>query len=426
MRRSRKFTLAAAMSLCLAFGSVPALAADTVDALPEIQDSSTINTKPVASGVLTDAAGVPLGKGKLVVLYAWPNNEFLANMAVNESAKIVPVAKATTRADGKFDIRIADPKLLNPLKSKDGQVELTLRAENGSDLYSHSFSRRMDTALSATVYKDPGTPVWIPPVNPGKEILGGGAAAESSIGLPAHNETETLNVKLSPAGAGGNTAGGSEPSAVIGEQYAEKAACTAVKKTTYTPRWVVVGQSYVDNIGVWADFGFNNGVTSTLGIGFSASGAYGSYSVGGSSSVSASGTIDFPRQGRYTHKLMRTKFTFAQFNVLCVNFLGQIVGNSYEVRPVSWAGGSDTVNSGYTPAARYCVPFAKGSYFSKEKSRAVTWTDGAAIKGAIGVDLSSQTGYSTKANAAFQFIDGRSLCGSNAYPGESPVFLTVK
>lgn len=430
MRKSRKtLTLAAAMSVCLAFISAPAYSADTVDALPEIIDSAAISSMPVASGVLTDSSGAPVGKGKLVIMYAWPNNDFLAKMANNESAKLVAVAKATTRADGKFDMRIADPGLLTPLKSKTGQVELMLSAQSGADAYSYNFSRRMEGASAAAVaYRDPGAPEVSPPADPGKQILDGASLDGSGSVLPTGTETQTVNVTLAPIKAGSSATGDKGTAATIDEsvQYGDKAACASVKTGTYSPIWVTVGQTFVDNVGVWADFSYTSGVSTSMGVGVSTSGGYGTYSAGGTSSVSAQGSIDFPRQGRWTSKRLRTMFVYDKHKVVCVDGLGHIVSTMHQVRPVSWAGGSQVVEAGYKPGTGYCTPYMAGSVFKQTTNKAITWSNGAAFKGTIGVDLSSQTGYSNSAMAIFDFQNTRNLCGSNGYPGSNPVFLTVK
>lgn len=96
-----------------------------------------------------------------------------------------------------------------------------------------------------------------------------------------------------------------------------------------------MGQTFVDNVGVWADFSYTAGVNSSLCTGVSANGAYGSYFAGGTTSVSASGSIDFPRQGRYTAKRMRTSFMYAKFLNQCVLSNGVISSSSYQVRPAA-------------------------------------------------------------------------------------------
>jgi hypothetical protein len=423
---NKRLSLAALTSVFLTFSSLPAMASTTDEALPEIQDSRTLTSKPVASGTLKDENGAPVAEGSLVVLYAWPNTEFLASMEINESAKLVPVAKAYTGAGGQFDIRVGDPNLLDPLKSADGQVELMLQSEATSNLYTYNFSRRLEGAEASIVFKDPSTPARAPhPKSGTTPPKTDGTLAEPS--QPVSDETDTVAVDLQPIETGSlsssetNAAAATDGSA----PYSDKV-CQLYKGANYPPAWVTVGQSYVANTGVWSDFNYTAGANSSLGVGVSASGAYGSWSSGGTASVSSQGSIDFPRQGRYTYKRMRTQFIYARFLNECSYSSGYVYQRTYQVRPVSWAGGSQVVESGYMPASNYCSSYAAGSKFSKTSTAAITWSDGAALGSSIGVNLSAQTGYSSSARAYFDFVSTRKLCGSHGYPGGTPVFLTVR
>jgi hypothetical protein len=63
------------------------------------------------------------------------------------------------------------------------------------------------------------------------------------------------------------------------------------------------------------------------------------------------------------------------------------------------------------------VPQNAGTTFTKDRTKAITWTNGASLAGAIGIDLSARTGYSTDAEVIFTFSRDRRLCGTGDNPG---------
>ena len=54
---------------------------------------------------------------------------------------------------------------------------------------------------------------------------------------------------------------------------------------------------------------------------------------------------------------------------------------------------------------------------SKTAGRAKTHTTGSDVSAAIGIDLSSQSGYTSSSKVSFSFSSTRHLCGTTDYPG---------
>lgn len=74
-----------------------------------------------------------------------------------------------------------------------------------------------------------------------------------------------------------------------------------------------------------------------------------------------------------------------------------------------------------------CASFIPGSIFTKTTTLAVEWTDGLDIAATLGIDLSTQTGYSSTASAVFHFYDvRRDLCGTTGKPGGSAGQLVAR
>lgn len=88
----------------------------------------------------------------------------------------------------------------------------------------------------------------------------------------------------------------------------------------------------------------------------------------------------------------------------------------YEVRPHSWIGGSDYYNAASTQTANYCTSYRSGDKPSIDQHTAVEWSNGFQTKGVIGIDLSSNVGFTTLAAQKWTFVANGWLCGTNDYP----------
>lgn len=150
-----------------------------------------------------------------------------------------------------------------------------------------------------------------------------------------------------------------------------------------------VGGTYVATSGVKADLPYSNGASSTIGVGVSKTGAFGSFTASGAVSRSSTGSIDFPTSTTYQHDY--TFFRWGRFGYWCDTQPGCI---KYAALARYWAGGSQVWNPGGAPS---------GSG-----------------------PLSTQTGYSTTAKVAYTFTSARKLCGTHDVPGGIPRRLVAK
>lgn len=185
---------------------------------------------------------------------------------------------------------------------------------------------------------------------------------------------------------------------------------------------VLVGQRWITTSHVTSDFTYTAGASSSMSVGVSLTGAWGSYHQSGTHSRSSSSTIDFPVSSG--NRRDWTNFRWGKYRVTCY-FEGSHYEYWFEARTTSFAGGSygDSVAG---PDANYCVHMEKGSRFSNTWSDAVTWSGGIDTSGLIGIDMNVNTGYATNAAASFSFGEGRDLCGLNDYPGGTPRRLVAE
>ena len=73
--------------------------------------------------------------------------------------------------------------------------------------------------------------------------------------------------------------------------------------------------------------------------------------------------------------------------------------------------------------ATYCTSYLKGSTFTKDKDRQVTWNGALTI---YGVGLTAQTGWSSKGKLVVKFPSAAGkVCGSGGYATQSTAYQVV-
>src|SRR6202041_489706 len=115
----------------------------------------------------------------------------------------------------------------------------------------------------------------------------------------------------------------------------------------------------------------------------------------GTASESSSTSESYPTRGP-DYVYYETEFVYASYEDECSQ------GNTWLARPTGYAGGAQSQFVSAPPSSPYCVSQEAGSTFTKDTTRSVTWTNGLSIP-AIGLSLSSQTGYASGASVSFHF-----------------------
>ncbi len=373
----------ATASIVVPFGSaVPIMAAEAGSIV--VAGRVTSAEKPVS--------GAP------VVVVAWPSQDVLSQQKPGDEGRLIPIAEGKTDEFGAFTLRDESSIDLTGFTSK-GQstINLSVYAFEGESIASYAFSREVDPVTGRL-----------------------GTASETGKAL----EATAGDISLGIDRRAGTSA--TEQEMTVASELSKATIPFNYKLVQYySPAWALVGQLYISTTGVSGLFTYQNGASSSLGVGVSATGGFGSFSSSGTSSQSSSASITFPtvtsNQGRY----FDTQFVHGLYEVHpCAPTSCPAILN-YETRVSSFAGGSQ-VRSASAPTANLCVSFAAGSSFTKNTSTAVAWSNGLSMAPAIGLNLSSQTGYSTSASVAFSFSSARRLCGTNDYPGGTPRQLVAK
>lgn len=352
--------------------------------------SASLAGQSVVQGRMVWAGGRGVA-GALVSLYAWPASSVLSALRPGQRVPWKLVGSAITARSGSYTIRVASPQALLSSAAKDGTVNLEVTSATGPGLASFSFPRRVVRIGNSRMAVESAT-----------------SGATSQAG-PAERVTLRLSA---PRRTGEYPAITSTPSAHCGVFF----------KRNLGPHWDTVGQTYVATQNVTQGFTYHQGQSSTLGIGISATGKKGTFSAGGTSSESSNTSETFPARG-HAYVLYQTEFTYGEYEKVCASPGSRQV--SWIARATGYAGGAKSVLQAGPPNSPFCVSQEAGSTFTKNTTRAVTWSNGLSIP-VLGLSVSSQTGYDSGASVTFHFGRTHRLCGTGGFPGGSPSRLVAR
>ncbi|MGW2518067.1 DNRLRE domain-containing protein [Streptomyces sp. NPDC001617] len=404
--------------------------------LAGITDSASLSTPAVSSGTVQNADGTAVA-GADVVLYAWPDNETDAALQEGDSVKLQPVAKAIADSSGNYTLRLASADLAAPEAASDGTVNFETIAYSGDDEATFNFPRKLVGSGTSSAYlaatttdtdsdtssADTQTPVSATLVLNAAPVT---TSDTDETSATAEDTTDTpVSVGDSPDSADASAAddAAAAASAADTSDTADTAgvtkACTGTLTKDLGPKWVIVGQTYSATTGVKHTLSYTKGSSSSLGVGTSATGAYGSFEASGSVSKESSVTNDYPDYGNHKGVYYKSEYDYGKYKMACVSGgHGSVITYHYEVRARYYYGGEKIV-SAKTPKATTCAPYPDGAKFTRTSSKAITWTDGASTGDAIGINLSAETGYSSETTVVYTFKANRYICGTGGAPGSS-------
>ena len=381
-RKRARISLVVAIALAAAVAPAASVTAATpaVDWLSGVRDSTELGGAVAVSGQLRDSAG-RAASGQ-AVLMVWPPQEVVSKMKVGDSIKMFPVGKTAVGADGHFSLRW-DPAIpLSEFTSSFGTVDLEVLAEGPAGGSAYALSRSVAPAAD-------------------------GRMALAASGGAALSKAPSVALTLAPGlGTARGSNGVPAPAAL---DKVPPIYCINKLKVVYAPVWYLVAELY-PGPDATVDFTYSTGTTASLGIGISASGSGLTFSQSGKVTVGSSGTVNFATVPKNQRRVEETQWRYGKWDVSCPLY------PHFEARPHTWIGGSTYYNAASTPTANYCTTYRNGDKPEIDQHQAVEWSNGVKMDGIIGVDLSSTTGFTTKAAQKWTFTaDGR-LCGTNAYP----------
>ena len=416
-RNTRRGSHVAALATLALFGSVvPAgaqvPATDGTEGRGGIPQAST---PALVTGTITDESGNPLAVD--LHLVAWPSESRVEAMEVGEAVPVTRVAETTSAEDGSFELRIDSATPMDEFSNDAGIVNFDIVSTGSEASATYSFSRRQIEAGNTAIWIDalqeprgheePATlhlPIDV-------TMVVGGTSTETSTSSEEFDAAYQETLGSAPSDT--NALPGTELLAIAPTLASSSGTCPVTLVKTYTAQWDLVGELY--NYYSKGQYTYTTGANSVLGIGYSASGAYGSFKASGTASKSSTSTQGFPTYGEYAMRYLDTKFQYGLYayygyNGFYCSFLG------YYARPYKFFGGVSARTVSTRPTATHCTSFASGSFFVTENATASTWSNGMKMGSQIGIDLSSRTGWTSAAKLRYDFTRASKACGNNNPP----------
>jgi hypothetical protein len=319
-------------------------------------------------GVVTTASG-KTDPGVQVIIHAWPDQAVVAGLKVGQKVPWVTVGTATSNSSGEYSVRLPVSQLMP--EATDGVVNLEADSSAGS----YSFPVVI-TKNAGNAYMTGSDPV--------------------------------VNIAAKP-----------QPFACLGFW---------VYYASLGKHWATIGETYVPTSHATQRFSYSHGQFSTLGVGTSGSGGYGSFAVDGSFSWSKTGSSgsggSFPYYGAYQNVWYRTQFHWGEYEC---NHIGILGGFKQQVN--GYFGGAHIENPKTAPSTKMknCGSYVPGFAFHSNNSTAVTWRRSFGIHAGLGFLASVVTGYNGSAQVTYKLSRERYVCGQYGGPeGPNPRQLVVR
>jgi hypothetical protein len=324
--------------------------------------AATGSAEIVVSGTVIASHGKHAA-GAMVAIHAWPDQAVIASLKIGQKVPWVLVGTGRTDASGRYSISLPEARLA----AEESYGVVNLEADTPSA------SRFFPVAVTK---------------NAGDSYL------------PSAN----VNADLIPSMPG---------CAGIGWNYVQN-----LGKHLGT-----VGETYVLTSHATQHFTYNQGQSSSIEVGVSASGASGSFTAGGTASWSSSFSEDWPTYGANRSVWYQTAFNFGKYSC----FIPMAAHTYYMDIVNGYAGGAyiKTPTSIPNTPSRFCVRQAPGSTAKSNNSSAVTWSGSLGIGTGLRFSASIETGYDTSAQVTYHFTAWRHLCGQKGDPGGTPGQLVV-
>lgn len=350
--------------------------APSVAALSSIQHAWSVvpeyaGAPALDRGHLADPAGGSMAGATVIV--------FPVGASIKAGQHLTPIARATTDSSGNYTLRLPYSKW--PLLRG-------LRHENYLNLHIIAF------------YPD-AMANWFTPIK-----LSAHKAASSKLTLrqlPSKNASKAL--------AAARAVPDSDP------PY-----CAVQSRKVYANRPLVVGykSTLVASHINYAQYTYTSTASQTTGAGVSVTSPNGGFSASGSITQSSGVTIPFPKIKGASNNDMTVYSTWYDDYLFCTNPAGY--GNYYE-----WYFYFNSVNTeDGTPgapavAAGKCSLEAAGVPISYTTTTQETWSAGANVAGVIGINLSSQDGWTGSSALTYDLAVKAPICGVHNYPnGNDP------
>lgn len=403
----------------------PSFSSD-VSAVPA---SDGLSTPVVATGKIVNDEGAPV-QGVPVALSVWPSAEVIESMVEGDSFTMQPLARATTTSTGAYTLRVPSNVSVNSFVSPStGFADFEIRTPDGVRSVPYSFSAapsQGSSGLSLAPAEYDGSSSATPEVANfvySETTVGHmsdiGMADEPTGGVVDVDPTSEPTLVEDPTPTPTVT---KDPCDGVNGCAPEPMSCDVQFQKELGRQAVLLAGLYSNSASAKVDFEWETGANSGLGIGFSATGTYGSFNVSGEASRETKAGYSY--QAKYGEGSWHyySEWVYGKFKKMCYTHDGTFLYDEYYVRPTKSVGGgwSKKFASSKAPGATYCATVEPGGTIWRSSSKAVTWRTGVKLENVIGMDLTAHTGYSSDSKV---MLHNRSpytrkyVCGTHDYPG---------
>jgi hypothetical protein len=339
---------------------------------------TALASEPTVSGVIADAAGHPAA-GQIVQLYATPSGP--AKRAAPDGTVPTELLSATsTNAQGQYELLLPSQATVATWASPSGEANLELVTFGPAGQTTYDFAMNLRDLAGAT----------------GARSI---ASRSTSSPVPA-----VLGVLANTApGPVGNVALKDIPPI-----------CQTFHSADYGVATTTVGDTYSTYAYAEAQFTYHQGATSTLGVGVSGQGTFGTFSAGGTSTWSSGATIGWAKQLGVKFVNYNTGFSLSKYRTTCHYFGGRQT-TTYAARVSGFAGGATAVYPKTRPTATQCTHYDPGAFLQKDRTAERAFQTGFHAGPKIGADLSAATGWTSAASVTYTFRKAGHMCGVWTY-----------
>ena len=393
LKQARALSLAVACVAAMVPLGAGAAPAAVSTATPAGVDATVLAAAPagpvVATGRLTDGAGHPAA-GTVAGL-AWPGEQFQRTLKPGDSFRTPTVGSARAGGDGTFSLRIDPRRLPAGFESSTGQVNLNLVAWAGGMQGETSMSIKLGgpTAGTATI------------------VSATGPAKTTRVDLTMNHPLVAASATSAPLSSAAGPATPSSPLLWCGYYWVY---------VSYYDVWTHAGESLPWSYYTSAGFDMSSSNSMSLGVAYSQSGGWGSFSASGSYNVSSGVQINWNGSNNDNEYDVQTRYG----RYVLRNSCGGGYNYQYRESPMYDTGGYRTIGQSY-PWWGNCVPAAGNTRWQRNWSSGYNFDvgGGVSIYSLIGLNLNISTAWSGSYDQWYQFTYNSYLCGNNGVPSQA-------
>lgn len=310
-----------------------------------------------------------------------------ADAPLGQAVSYSPIGRADLGSNGTFVVSPAMQGRLREAMDDGGVVNLMIDGSLGGLGFRTYVTRQFDEAAQRWTTTDGSTDLSL--------------AIEATIPID----------QLAPTASGGAAA------------PAQYISCTSRQIRSYQVT-AIVGEAQISKRFSGGTFKYTGGRSAELGVAVQAGTK--AWAASGATSVAqeSSASNEFPLNSN-EHRVIYATFQYHDIRTQCST--GYSVSTTTEARPFAWNGG---LWRGPTTPERYCggdqakyrQPISAGGTFTRDRTRAQTWSGGASVHG---VGVTTRAGFSSAVKQTWKAGKNPTwVCGSNGPPKESARVFT--